>query len=117
VSTYHVPVRKWHGLPLKPTTHLGWWAAVLAVGSGVGWLMALPALLFAPSNGVCLPWGLLLLVASSPGLGAQSQRRSLRFSQWSGAVSERRASISATCPWRASSLPQCCSHFSQATER
>lgn len=35
---------------------------LLAAVSGLGWLVALPALVFAPSEGVWLPWGLLLLV-------------------------------------------------------
>lgn len=67
MSTYRVPVRKWHGLPLRPTTRLGTWAVILAVVSGIGWLVALPAVLFAPSEGVWLPWGVLLVVGLVPG--------------------------------------------------
>jgi hypothetical protein len=67
MSTYHVPL-KWHGLPLKPTTHLGSWAVVLAVVSGAGWLVALPALMVDPTADVFVPWGILLLVGVIPGL-------------------------------------------------
>ena len=66
MSTYHVPVRSWHGLPLAPTTRLGTWAVALAVVSGLGWLVALPAVLFA-DTGVWWPGGLLALVGLVPG--------------------------------------------------
>jgi hypothetical protein len=68
MTTYHVPVRKWHGLPVWPTTRLGSWAVIAAIVSGVGWLVALPAIVFAPSEGVWLPWGVLLIVGLVPGL-------------------------------------------------
>ena len=67
MSTYGVPVRKWHGLPVEPMTRLGWWAVGLAVVSGVGWLIALPAVVFG-DTGVWLPWGLLGLVGVIPGI-------------------------------------------------
>jgi hypothetical protein len=38
-----------------------------ALVSGIGWLVALPAFVFAPSEGVWLPWGLLLVVGLVPG--------------------------------------------------
>ena len=68
MSTYHVPARKWHGLPIKPMTRLGMWAAVLAVVSGIGWLVALPAFVFDPTASEMVPWGILLLVGLIPGL-------------------------------------------------
>ena len=61
MSTYHVPVREWHGAPVAPTTRLGRWAVLLAVVSGIGFLVALPAILFGDSS-VWVPWALLLLV-------------------------------------------------------
>jgi hypothetical protein len=67
LSTYHVPARKWHGLPVKPTTRLGRWAVALALVSGVGWLVALPALVVDPTADVFVPWGILLLVGLIPG--------------------------------------------------
>jgi hypothetical protein len=67
MSTYHVPARKWYGLPVKPTTRLGKWAVALAVVSGVGWLVALPALVVDPTADVFVPWGILLLVGLVPG--------------------------------------------------
>jgi hypothetical protein len=67
MSTYHVPARTWHGLPLKPTTRLGSWAVWFAVLSGVGWLVALPALVVDPTADVFVPWGILLLVGVIPG--------------------------------------------------
>ena len=67
MSTYHVPARKWHGLPVKPATHLGRWAVALALVSGVGWLVALPALVVDPTADVFVPWGILLLVGLIPG--------------------------------------------------
>jgi hypothetical protein len=68
MSTYGVPVRQWHGVPVEPMTLLGRWAVALAVVSGVGWLIALPAILFMPTEGVWLPWGLLLIVGLIPGI-------------------------------------------------
>jgi len=50
MSTYQVPVRKWHGVPLAPTTRLGRWAVALAVVSGVGCLVALSAVVFADTG-------------------------------------------------------------------
>jgi hypothetical protein len=67
MSTYNVPARKWHGLPVKPTTRLGRWAVALAVVSGAGWLVALPALVVDPTADVFVPWGILLLVGLIPG--------------------------------------------------
>ena len=67
MSTYHAPVREWHGLPVTPTTRLGWWAVTLAVVSGAGWLVALPALVVDPTADVFVPWGILLLVGLIPG--------------------------------------------------
>jgi peptidoglycan/LPS O-acetylase OafA/YrhL len=67
MSTYHVPARKWHGLPVKPTTRLGRWAVALAVVSGLGWLVALPALVVDPTADAFVPWGILLLVGLIPG--------------------------------------------------
>jgi hypothetical protein len=67
MSTYHAPVREWHGLPVAPTTRLGWWAVILAVVSGAGWLVALPALVVDPTADVFVPWGILLLVGCVPG--------------------------------------------------
>jgi hypothetical protein len=49
-------------------TRLGTWAVTLAVVSGIGWLVALPAIVFAPTEGVWLPWGLLLVMGLVPGL-------------------------------------------------
>ena len=68
MSTYHVPVRGWHGAPVAPTTRLGRWAVLLAVVSGIGCLVALPAILFAPTDTGWLPWGVLLVVGLVPGL-------------------------------------------------
>ena len=67
MTTYHVPIRKWHGLRVAPMTRLGRWAVISAVVSGVGWLVALPAVVFAPSEGVWWPWGVLLVVGLVPG--------------------------------------------------
>src|SRR5262245_62833094 len=67
MSTYHAPVREWHGLPPARTTSLGRWAVILAVVSGVGWLVALPALVVDPTADVFVPWGILLLVGLIPG--------------------------------------------------
>ena len=67
MSTYGVPVRKWHGLPVKPMTRLGTWAVTLAVMSGVGWLVAPAAIVFA-DTGVWWPGGLLGLVGLVPGI-------------------------------------------------
>ena len=67
MSTYHAPAREWHGLRVAPTTHLGWWAVILAVVSGAGWLVALPALVVDPTADVFVPWGILLLVGLIPG--------------------------------------------------
>jgi len=64
--TYHLPARTWHGLPLAPTTRLGSWAVLSAVVSGVAWLAAVPVVVLAPSEGVWLPWGVLLLVTLVP---------------------------------------------------
>ena len=68
MSTYHVPVREWHGLPVQPTTRLGRWAVALAVVSGLAWLVALPAILLAPTEGVWWPWGVWLLVSLVPAI-------------------------------------------------
>ena len=57
MSTYPVPVKKWHGLPVEPTTRVGRWAVILAVSRERRWLASWPALTFAPSDGVWLPWG------------------------------------------------------------
>ncbi|MCU0306934.1 MAG: hypothetical protein MUE51_04035 [Thermoleophilia bacterium] len=59
----------WHGLPLVPTTRTGRWAALVAILSAIGWLVALPAILSAASAGVWWPWGVLLLVGLILGLG------------------------------------------------
>jgi hypothetical protein len=67
MSTYHVPVRKWHGLDLAPTTRAGRWAAILALVSGAGWLVALPALVVDATADAFVPWGILLLVGLIPG--------------------------------------------------
>jgi len=71
MSTYGIPVRKWHGLlPVKPMTRLGTWAVALAVLSGVGCLIGLSAIVFA-DTGVWWPGGLLGLIGLVPGfLGA-----------------------------------------------
>ena len=68
MSTYHHPMRTWHGLPVAPATPLGRRAVLLAVVSGVGWLIALPAVLFAPTDTGWVPWGILLVVGLVPGL-------------------------------------------------
>jgi peptidoglycan/LPS O-acetylase OafA/YrhL len=68
VSTYGLPVKKWHGVPVSPTTRPGRWAVALAVVSGIGWLIALPAIVFAPDEGIWIPWGLLLLIGLVPGI-------------------------------------------------
>ena len=39
----------------------------LAVVSGAGWLVALPALVVDPTADVFVPWGILLLVGLIPG--------------------------------------------------
>ena len=67
MSTYPVPVRKWHGLPVRPMTRLGRWAVILAVVSAIGWLVALPALVVDPTADAFVPWGILLLVGLIPG--------------------------------------------------
>jgi hypothetical protein len=67
MSTYHAPIREWHGEPVAPTTRLGRWAVLLAVVSGVGWLVALPALVVDPTADAFVPWGILLLVGLIPG--------------------------------------------------
>jgi hypothetical protein len=66
--TYHVPAWKWHGLPLAPTTRLGSWAVALAVVSGIGWLVALPAFVYDPVASEMVPWGILLLVGLIPAI-------------------------------------------------
>ena len=69
MSTYQAPhVRKWHGVPVAPSTRLGRWAVGLAVVSGVGWLIGLPAAVAAPTEGVWWPWGVWLIVGLVPGL-------------------------------------------------
>jgi hypothetical protein len=69
MSSYHAPeLRKWHGVPVEPSTRLGRWAVGLAVVSGAGWLVALPAALAAPTEGVWWPWGVLLVVSLVPAL-------------------------------------------------
>ncbi len=67
MSTYHVPMRKWHGLPVAPMTHLGRWAVALTVVSGTGWLVALPTLVVDATADAFVPWGILLLVGCVPG--------------------------------------------------
>ena len=67
MSTYHVPAREWHGVSVAPTTHMGRWAVALALVSGVGWLVALPALVVDPTADAFVPWGILLLVGLIPG--------------------------------------------------
>ena len=67
MSTYHVPLTEWHGHRIAPTTRLGRWAVVLAVVSGIGWLIALPAILFAPTDTGWMPWGILLVAGVVPG--------------------------------------------------
>ena len=67
MSTYHVPMREWHGVPVAPTTHLGRLAVLAAVISGIGWLVALPALVVDPTADAFVPWGVLLLVGLIPG--------------------------------------------------
>jgi hypothetical protein len=67
MSTYHAPIREWHGEPMAPTTRLGRWAVLLAVVSGIGWLIALPALVVDPTADAFVPWGILLLVGLIPG--------------------------------------------------
>jgi drug/metabolite transporter (DMT)-like permease len=67
MSTYHVLVRTWHGLPVAPTTRLGRWTVILALVSGAGWLVALPALVVDPTADQFVPWGILLLVGCVPG--------------------------------------------------
>jgi hypothetical protein len=67
MSTYHVPIREWHGHQVAPTTRLGRWAVILAVVSGIGWLVALPALVVDPTADAFVPWGILLLVGLIPG--------------------------------------------------
>ena len=68
MATYNHPTRRWHGLPLTPTTALGRRAVLLAVVSGIGFLVALPAVLFAPTDTRWVPWGILLVVGLIPGL-------------------------------------------------
>ena len=67
MSTYPVPVGKWHGLPVMPMTRMGRWAVRLAIVSGLGWLVALPALIVDPTADAFVPWGILLLVGLIPG--------------------------------------------------
>jgi hypothetical protein len=67
MSTYHAPVRAWHGFPVTPSTRLGWWAVALSFVSGVGWLIALAAIVFA-DTGVWWPGGLLGLVGLIPAI-------------------------------------------------
>jgi hypothetical protein len=67
MSTYRVPVREWHGLRVAPATALGRRAVILAVVSGAGWLVALPALVVDPTADAFVPWGILLLVGLIPG--------------------------------------------------
>jgi hypothetical protein len=43
------------------------WAVALAVVSGAGWLVALPALVVDPTADTFVPWGILLLVGLIPG--------------------------------------------------
>jgi hypothetical protein len=52
---------------LAPTTGLGRRAVILAVVSGLGWLVALPALVVDPTADAFVPWGILLLVGLIPG--------------------------------------------------
>jgi hypothetical protein len=40
----------------------------LAVVSGIGWLVALPAFVYDPVASEMVPWGILLLVGLIPGL-------------------------------------------------
>jgi hypothetical protein len=40
---------------------------ILAVVSGIGWLVALPALVVDPTADAFVPWGVLLLVGLIPG--------------------------------------------------
>jgi len=68
MSTYHAPVREWHGHRVAPTTGLGRWTVILALVSGAGWLVALPALVVDPTADRFVPWGILLLVGLIPGL-------------------------------------------------
>ena len=67
MSTHHAPARQWHGLRVAPTTGLGRWAVILALVSGAGWLVALPALVVDPTADAFVPWGILLLVGLIPG--------------------------------------------------
>ena len=67
MSTYRFPATKWHGHEVGPTTRLGRWAVALAILSGVGWLIALPALVIDPTADAFVPWGILLLVGLVPG--------------------------------------------------
>jgi hypothetical protein len=67
MSTYHVPMREWHDVAVAPTTRLGRWAVLAAVVSGIGWLVALPALVVDPTVDAFVPWGILLLVGLIPG--------------------------------------------------
>ena len=73
MSTYGVPVRTWHGHAVKPMTHLGTWAVALAVVSGVGWLIAVPAIVFA-DTGVWWPGGLLAIVGPRPRIPVRNCR-------------------------------------------
>jgi peptidoglycan/LPS O-acetylase OafA/YrhL len=69
MSIYRAPDhREWRGVPVAPWTRLGRWAVGLALVSGVGWLIALPAIVAAPDEGVWWPWGVLLVVGLVPGL-------------------------------------------------
>ena len=64
---YPTPARKWHGVPVAPASYLGKWAVALALVSGVAWLVAVPAVLLAPTEGVWWPWGIWLLLSIVPG--------------------------------------------------
>lgn len=44
---------------------MGWWAAVLAVVSGLGWLVVVPVAAFG-STGEWMSWGILLVVGGVP---------------------------------------------------
>jgi hypothetical protein len=80
MSTYHFPAKEWHGLPIAPVTRLGRWAVISAVMSGIGWVVALPAIAYGQSD-VWVPWVLLLLVGLIRGLMVQSPPPSSRSSR------------------------------------